>query len=114
MKMQYELLYDKFNDDTTTDEGVEFIASMLGGDSVHRAGALKAGLRKGLPRCVFLRCPYVGCDLHHNTAHYRSLGPGLRCPRAHLGGPYLECAGCGASRKTSESTSCQKCGKQFR
>lgn len=116
MKMQHELLYDKFDDDTTTDESVGFIADMLGGDSVHRAGALKAGLRKGLPRFAFLRCPYYECDLHHNATHYRSLGSGLKCPRDHSGRPpYLECASCGASRNSFETPSCcQKCRKRFR
>ena len=46
-KMQCELLYSKFNNDTTTAEGVEFIESMLGGNSAHCAGALKRGLIEG-------------------------------------------------------------------
>ena len=45
--MQCELLYSKFNNDTTTAEGVEFIESMLGGNSAHCAGALKRGLIEG-------------------------------------------------------------------
>ena len=48
MKMQCKLLCDKFNNDTTTNEGVGFIESMLDGNSAHRAGALKAGLRESL------------------------------------------------------------------
>jgi len=57
MKMQCELLQDDFRNDTTTAEGVGFIKSMLGGNSAHRAGALKAGLRQGLLSSTFLRCP---------------------------------------------------------
>ena len=48
MKMQCELLCDKFKNDTTTNEGVRFIESMLDGNAAHRAGALKAGLRESL------------------------------------------------------------------
>ena len=57
MKMQCELLHDEFNNDTTTAEGVGFIRDMLGGNSAHRAGALKAGLREGLLSGTFLRSP---------------------------------------------------------
>ena len=46
-KMQCELLYGKFNNDTTTAEGVEFIETMLGGNLAHCAGALKRGLIEG-------------------------------------------------------------------
>ena len=45
--MQCELLYGKFNNETTTAQGVEFIESMLGGNSVHCAGVLKRGLIQG-------------------------------------------------------------------
>ena len=116
MKMQCELLQKKFNNATTTAEGVGFIESMLGGDSAHRVGALKAGLREGLSYGVLLRCPYGDCDMHNNTTPYRSLGSGLKCPRTHSrrSPPYLECAGCGTSRTNPESTSCQNCGKWFR
>jgi len=57
MKMQCELLQKKFNNDTTTAEGVGFIESMLGGNSTHRAGALKAGLRQGLLSNALLCSP---------------------------------------------------------
>lgn len=50
--MQCELLYGKFNNDTTTAEGVKFIEGMLGGDSAHRAGTLKRGLREGGVLCL--------------------------------------------------------------
>jgi len=113
MRMQCELLYDKFNNDTTTDEGVGFIESMLGGNSAHRAGALKAGLREGFWRSVFLRCPHGDCDFHNNTTSYRSLG--LMCPGAHRGStPYLECASCGGERTNSDDTLCRVCQKRFR
>ena len=46
-KMQCELLYGKFNNDTTTAEGAAFIESMLGGNLAHCAGALKRGLIEG-------------------------------------------------------------------
>ena len=113
MKMQRELLYGKFNNDTTTDEGVGIIESMLGGNSAHRAGALKTGLREGLFNSVFLRCPDDDCDFHNNTISYRSLG--LRCPGTshYRNSPYLECASCGDTRHSSDDASCHNCGKRF-
>ena len=115
MKMQRELLYDKFNNDITTNEGVGFIESMLGGNSAYRAGAVKAGLREGLLRGVFLRCPYEDCYFHNSGTPYSSLGSNLRCPTTHHSrAPYLECAGCGASRTDYDYTSCESCGKRFR
>ncbi|KAF9645618.1 hypothetical protein BDM02DRAFT_3271586 [Thelephora ganbajun] len=112
-KMQCRLLYDNFNNTTTTEKGVEFIESMLGGNLAHRAGALKLGLREGLLGGVFLRCPREDCDMHNNTIPHHLLG--LRCPESHRGrAPYLECASCGDSRTDSEYTSCDNCGKRFR
>ena len=46
-KIQCELLYGEFNDETTTADGVEFIESMLGGNLAQCAGALKRGLIEG-------------------------------------------------------------------
>ena len=88
MNMQCDLLYYKFNNDTTTDEGVGFIKSMVGGNSAHRAGALKAGLREGLLNSAVLR-PHDDCDFH-NTAS------------------------CGGSQIDSDNTSCLVCWKRFR
>ena len=45
--MQCELLYGKFNNEKTTADGVEFIESMLGGDSAHCIVGLKRGFREG-------------------------------------------------------------------
>jgi len=52
MKMQYELLTDKFDGDDTTATVVDLIKSMAEGTGAHHAGALKFGLREGfsLPR----------------------------------------------------------------
>jgi len=46
MKMQYELLSDKFVHDTTTSV-VGLIRGMADGSGAHHAGALKFGLREG-------------------------------------------------------------------
>jgi len=71
MKMQCELLHKKFNNDTTTAEGVGFIEGMLGGNSAHRASALKAGLREGL-----LSSPNGGGSSFGKT--YCSPGPSVK------------------------------------
>jgi len=67
MKMECELLQKKFNNDTTTTEGVGFIESMLGGNSTHRAGALKAGLREGLLSSASSYPPDGGASLPSKT-----------------------------------------------
>ena len=59
-KMQCEVLYDN-SDHETTAEGVEFIKSMLDGNSAHCAEALRLGLREGLLGSVFLRYPRSDC-----------------------------------------------------
>lgn len=46
--MQCKLLYGKFNNDSTTAEGVKFIEGMVGGNSPHCAETLKQGLAKGV------------------------------------------------------------------
>jgi hypothetical protein len=47
MKMQCELLNDKFDDQNTTASAVDLIKNMTGGTGMHQAGALKLGLREG-------------------------------------------------------------------
>ena len=114
-KMECELLYGKFDDATTTAEGVELIGSIPGGNSAHCAAALKMGLREGLLGGVFLRCPRSECDLHKNSASCRSLGSSIKGARnAPKATCYLECSGCGTSQTSSEYTSCQGCKKRFR
>ncbi|KAF9785367.1 hypothetical protein BJ322DRAFT_1062892 [Thelephora terrestris] len=91
-KMECELMYDEYNDENTTAEGIKFIESVPGGNLAHRAGALKIVLKEGLLNRVFLRCPNLGCSMHNNTAPYRSFGQVTTCPH-HPARPYLECAG---------------------
>ena len=50
IKMQYELLNKKFNDGDANAPAVDLIKSMADGTGVHRAGALKFGLREGFSR----------------------------------------------------------------
>ena len=45
--MQCKLLNDKFNDQDTTASAVDLIKNMTGGTGIHKAGALKLGLREG-------------------------------------------------------------------
>ena len=112
--MECDLLFNKFDNETTTAKGVELIELMKGGNSAHRSRALKLGLREGLLGSVSLRCPSSGCDLHNNHTAYPLLGSSVRCPRNHYRkSPYLECAGCGTSRIDSYDI-CQDCGKRFR
>ena len=47
MRMQRELLSDKFGDDDTKTSAVSLIKNMAGGTGAHHAGALKFGLREG-------------------------------------------------------------------
>jgi hypothetical protein len=47
MKMQCELLNNKFDDQETTASAVDLIKSMTGGTCTHHAGALKLALREG-------------------------------------------------------------------
>ena len=116
-RMQCGLLYYKFNNDTTASQGMEFIEGMLGGNSGHRANAVKLVLREGLLSGVFLRCPDENCDLHDNTTPYHLLESSIRCPRHNSWGSgvfTLVCGGCGTSRTNSEDTSCQGCKKRLR
>lgn len=112
-QMQSELLYGKFNDEATTAEGVRFIQSIPGGNSAHRAGALKVALKEGLNR-VFLLCSRPGCDFHYSATPYCLIGPKMTiCPRDHVGKDYLECASCGA-RRYWDHESCKGCGKWYK
>jgi len=54
MRMQRELLSDKFGDHDTNASAVNLIKNMAGGTGAHHAGALKFGLREGfsLPRAT--------------------------------------------------------------
>ena len=47
MKIQYELLTDKFDDKDTTASTVGLIRSMAEGAGAHHVSALKFGLREG-------------------------------------------------------------------
>ena len=47
MRMQRELLGDKFGDRDTNTSAVNLIKNMAGGTGAHHAGALKFGLREG-------------------------------------------------------------------
>jgi len=47
MRMQRELLNDKFGDNDTKASAVSLIKNMAGGTGSHHAGALKFGLREG-------------------------------------------------------------------
>ena len=46
MRMQYDLLGDRFDDRNTTASTADLIKSMAGGGGAHHAVALKFGLRK--------------------------------------------------------------------
>lgn len=50
MKMQYELLSEKFGDPETNTSAATLIRSMADGTGTHHAGALKFGLREGFSR----------------------------------------------------------------
>lgn len=113
-KMECELLYDNFNNETTTAKGVEFIESMLGGNSAHCAEALKLGLREGLLGGVFLRCPRSDCRMHNNSTPHGLLESSVKCPNRHRDTVYLRCAACGASRTDSEYSHCRDCKKRFK
>ncbi|KAF9785369.1 hypothetical protein BJ322DRAFT_1108808 [Thelephora terrestris] len=52
MKMQYELLRDKFNNQDTNASAVDLIKSIADGTRAHHGSALKYGLRKGFSRTV--------------------------------------------------------------
>ncbi|KAF9785359.1 hypothetical protein BJ322DRAFT_826989 [Thelephora terrestris] len=120
-RMECELLYDKFNNEASTAKGVELIESMIGGNSAHRSGALKLGLRRGLSGTVFLRCSRSTCDLHTNPQSCRGssgvfqshgwFGSSVLC---QLCCSRLQCAGCGTSPIHANFTSCQGCDKWFK
>ena len=50
MKLQYELLSDKFNGQETNASTADLIKSMADGTRTHHASALKFGLREGFSR----------------------------------------------------------------
>ena len=52
MKMQYELLSNKFDNQDTNASAMDLIRSMASGTRVHHASALKFGLREGFSRAV--------------------------------------------------------------
>ena len=52
MKMQYELLSNKFDDQDTNASAVDLIRSMASGTRAHHASALKFGLRGGFSRVI--------------------------------------------------------------
>ena len=50
MRMQHELLREKFDDCDTAASATDLIKSMARGGDAHHAGALKFGLREGFSR----------------------------------------------------------------
>jgi len=63
MRMQRELLSDKFGDKDTKASAVSLIKNMASGTGAHHAGALKFGLREGFsPARVMGKNPPAGRD----------------------------------------------------
>lgn len=111
-EMQCALLYDKFNDESTTDEGMALIKGIVGGGSAHSAHVFKQALKEGLFNSVFPRCARKECKFHNNNT-CGLLKSSLDCPLHYCFGRMV-CSECRARPGRLGQKSCDDCGKRFR